>query len=89
MSLEGWQDFLNESRKRGSGPGLERALKWFLDSGPQKKGGYKGKRKSFKKKKFNDISAPPGAPEDLKKTRKSAQAIASALIGTLKIGMPC
>jgi hypothetical protein len=65
MSLESWQDFLNESRKRGSGRGLERALKWFLDSGPQKKGGYKGKRKSFKKKKFNDVSAPPGAPGGL------------------------
>ena len=50
MSFDSWKDFLNESRKRGSGPGLERSLKWFLDKGPQKKGGYKGKRPSFKKK---------------------------------------
>jgi predicted nucleotidyltransferase len=62
MSFNKWQDFLEESRKRGSGPGLEKSLKWFLDHGPQKKGGYPKKRRpNFKKKKFNDISAPPGA----------------------------
>jgi predicted nucleotidyltransferase len=61
MSFDNWKDFLNESRKRGSGPGLERSLKWFLDHGPQKKGGYKNTRTNFKKKKFNDVSAPPGA----------------------------
>ena len=37
-------------------------MKWFLDKGPQKKGGYPKKRRpNFSKKKFNDISAPPGA----------------------------
>jgi hypothetical protein len=37
-------------------------LKWFLDKGPQKKGGYPKKRRpNFRNKKFNDISAPPGA----------------------------
>jgi len=62
MSFNKWQDFLEESRKRGSGPGLEKSLKWFLDHGPQKKGGYPKKRRpNFKKKKFNDISAPPPA----------------------------
>jgi|TARA_Y100000310_G_C20647750_1_gene797599 hypothetical protein len=66
MSFKRWQDFLAESRKRGSGPGLEKSLKWFLDHGPQKKGGYPKKRRpNFKKKKFNDISAPPGAPGGL------------------------
>jgi len=58
-SMDKWQRYLEESRK--SGKGLERSLKWFLDKGPQKKGGYKNKRAKFGKKKFNDISAPPGA----------------------------
>ena len=41
-------------------------MKWFLDKGPQKKGGYPKKRRTnFSKKKFNDISAPPGAPGGL------------------------
>jgi hypothetical protein len=57
--MDKWQRYLEESRK--SGKGLERSLKWFLDKGPQKKGGYKNKRAKFGKKKFNDISAPPGA----------------------------
>jgi hypothetical protein len=66
MSLESWQDFLNESRKRGAGPGLEQALDWFLNKGPQEKGGYPKKhRPNFKKKKFDDVSAPPGAPGGL------------------------
>ena len=66
MSLDSWHDFINESRKRGSGPDLEHALDWFLDKGPQQKGGYPKKgRPNFKKKKFNDISAPPGAPGGL------------------------
>mgnify|MGYP003656236852 CR=1 FL=1 len=56
-----WHKFLMESRKRSSGAGLERSLTWFLDHGPQKKGGYKNKRPKFGRKKFNDISAPPGA----------------------------
>jgi len=67
MSFNDWNEFVEEARKRGkkrgrsSGAGLERSLKWFLDKGPQKKGGYKNTRSHFKKKKFNDISAPPGA----------------------------
>jgi len=65
MSFDSWNDFLTESRKRSSGRGLERSLKWFLDKGPQRKGGYKNKRAHFGKKKFNDISAPPGAPGGL------------------------
>ena len=52
-------------RKRSSGKGLERSLKWFLDKGPQRKGGYPVKRSHFQKKKFNNISAPPGAPGGL------------------------
>jgi len=65
MFSDNWQSFINESRKRGSGAGLEKSLKWFLDRGPQKKGGYDNTRTNFKKKKFNDISAPPGAPGGL------------------------
>lgn len=71
MSFDSWNEFVEEARKRGkkrrrsSGAGLERSLKWFLDTGPQKKGGYKNTRSHFKKKKFNDISAPPGAPGGL------------------------
>lgn len=61
--MDKWKRYLEESRK--SGKGLEKSLKWFLDTGPQKKGGYKNKRAKFGKKKFNDISAPPGAPGGL------------------------
>ena len=51
-----WNQYLRESRKRGSGPGLEKSLNWFLDKGPQKKGGYPKKRRpNFSKKKFNNI----------------------------------
>ena len=66
--MDKWQKYIDEGRRkkrkssRKSGKGLERSLKWFLDKGPQKKGGYPKKRRpSFSKKKFNDISAPPGA----------------------------
>jgi len=67
--MDKWQKFLITEKKRKkrstpsrkSGPGVERSLKWFLDTGPQKKGGYKNKRAHFGKKKFNDISAPPGS----------------------------
>jgi predicted nucleotidyltransferase len=59
--MDKWQKYLSESRERGSGAGLERSLSWFLDQGPQKKGGYKNTRTRFGRKKFNDISAPPGA----------------------------
>lgn len=69
--MDKWKTLVNEARKnkskpsRKSGKGLERSLKWFLDKGPQKKGGYNNKRARFGKKKFNDISAPPGAPGGL------------------------
>ena len=65
--MSAWKDYIdsiNEVKryKRKSGKGLERSLKTLLDLGPQKKGGYENKRAKFGKKKFNDISAPPGAP---------------------------
>jgi len=70
--MDKWQTYVDEARKkkrkssRKSGKGLERSLNWFLDKGPQKKGGYPNKRRpNFSKKKFNNISAPPGAPGGL------------------------
>ena len=67
--MDKWQQFLITEKKkpsRKSGAGLERSLKWFLDTGPQKKGGYPEKRRpNFRSKKFNNISAPPGAPGGL------------------------
>lgn len=77
-----WNDYLQtleeaksyrKKRKRKSGAGLERSLKWFLDKGPQKKGGYPKKRRpNFRRKKFNDISAPPGAPGGLEEVELSS-----------------
>ena len=64
--MDKWFELLNESRK--SGKGLKKSLKWFLDKGPQKKGGYPKKRRpNFRRKKFNDISARAGAAGGLKK----------------------
>ena len=68
--MDKWWRLVEATKKRApsrkSGPGLERSLKWFLDTGPQKKGGYPKKRRpNFRGKKFNDISAPPGAPGGL------------------------
>ncbi len=69
--MDEWQEFImrteaQDTPSRKSGAGIERSLKWFLDTGPQKKGGYPKKRRpNFKRKKFNDISAPPGAPGGL------------------------
>lgn len=70
--MDKWQKYIDEARQkkrkssRKSGKGLEKSLKWFLDKGPQKKGGYPKKRRpSFSKKKFNNTSAPPGAPGGL------------------------
>ena len=70
--MDKWQKYIDEARQkkrkssRKSGKGLEKSLKWFLDKGPQKKGGYPKKRRpSFTKKNFNNTSAPPGAPGGL------------------------
>ena len=64
-----WRDFVDSIREEGSYrnriKSLEKDMSDFLDKGPQKKGGYKGKRPNFKGKKFNDVSAPPGAPGGL------------------------
>ena len=69
MNGIGWRNFVNSIREVGTYRNrlkdLESEMSDFLDKGPQKKGGYKGKRPSFKGKKFNDISAPPGAPGGL------------------------
>ena len=78
MNEDKWEQYLAEAKRkrkskkskkpsRKSGAGLERSLDFFLDKGPQKKGGWPGskKRPSFRRKKFNDISAPPGAPGGL------------------------
>ena len=68
--MDKWWRLVEATKKREpsrkSGTGVERSLKWFLDTGPQKKGGYPKKRRpNFRGKKFNDISAPPGAPGGL------------------------
>ncbi len=70
--MDKWQKYIDEGRRkkrkssRKSGRGLQRSLDWFLSKGPQKKGGYPNKRRpNFSKKKFNNISAPPGAPGGL------------------------
>jgi hypothetical protein len=81
MSWEkNWKEFLIESKKRKkktsrkSGAGLEKSLKWFLDTGPQKKGGYpKNRRPNFRRKKFNNISAPPGAPGGLEESEQEEE----------------
>ena len=72
MSDEKWQKYLAEAKRkrkgkkrkkpsRKSGAGLERSLDFFLDTGPQKKGGWPGgkKRPSFRRKKFNNIRLAP------------------------------
>tara|TARA_B100001123_G_scaffold74689_1_gene84126 strand:+ start:19895 stop:20827 length:933 start_codon:yes stop_codon:yes gene_type:complete len=65
--LRSWWEFLTEAPKptRKSGRGLERSLHWFLDTGPQKKGGYQNRRARFGKKKSKNISPPAGAPGGL------------------------
>lgn len=60
-----WRNFIDSIGEAGSYRNriktLNKDMGDYLDSGPQKKGGYKGKRPSMKGKKFNDVSAPPGA----------------------------
>jgi len=65
MNGNNWKVFVDSLHTEGSYRNrikdLDKDMSDFLDKGPQKKGGYKNKRASFKGKKFNDISAPPGA----------------------------
>ena len=70
MNGIGWRIFVDSIREAGTyrnrSKDLESDMSDFLDKGPQKKGSpYKTKRTNFSKKKFNDISAPPGAPGGL------------------------
>jgi len=65
-----WRDFVDYIRESGTYrnriKSLDSDMADFLDKGPQTKGSpYKTQRASFKKKKFNDVSAPPGAPGGL------------------------
>lgn len=65
MNGNNWKDFVDHIRQEGGYRNriktLDSDMGDYLDTGPQKKGGYKNKRAKFKGKKFNDISAPPGA----------------------------
>ena len=65
MNGNNWKDFVDYMRQEGSYRNriktLDSDMGDYLDTGPQKKGGYKNKRARFKGKKFNDVSAPPGA----------------------------
>ena len=65
MNGTNWRDFIDSIREVGTYrnriKSLDSDIADYLDTGPQKKGGYKNKRANFKGKKFNDISAPPGA----------------------------
>ena len=77
MSDEKWQKYLAEAKRkrkgkkrkkpsRKSGAGLERSLDFFLDTGPQKKGGWPGgkKRPSFRRKSLITSLRHRGRPED-------------------------
>ena len=65
MNGMNWRDYIDSIKETGNYRNriktLNKDMGDYLDSGPQKKGGYKGKRPSMKGKKFNDVSAPPGA----------------------------
>jgi predicted nucleotidyltransferase len=64
-----WQDFVETVREAGSHRNriktLDSDMGDYLDTGPQKKGGYPNKRARFKGRKFNDTSAPGPAPGGL------------------------
>jgi len=63
-----WWNYINETNPsyRNRTKRLDKDIGTYLDTGPQKEGSpYKTSRAKFKKKKFNDISAPPGAPGGL------------------------
>ena len=65
MNGMNWRDFVDSIREAGTYrdriKSLDSDMADYLDTGPQKKGGYENKRAKFKGKKFNDVSAPPGA----------------------------
>jgi predicted nucleotidyltransferase len=65
MNGMNWRDFVDSIREEGSYrnriKSLDSDMSDYLDTGPQKKGGYKNKRAKFKGKKFNDVPAPPSA----------------------------
>jgi predicted nucleotidyltransferase len=65
MSGTNWRNFVDSIREAGTYrnriKSLDSDMADYLDTGPQKKGGYQNKRAKFKGKKFNDVSAPPGA----------------------------
>jgi len=66
--MDKWWKYINEDNPsyRNRIKTLDSDVGDYLDTGPQKKGSpYKADRARFKKKKFNDISAPPGAPGGL------------------------
>tara|TARA_R110000824_G_scaffold45206_1_gene130857 strand:+ start:1875 stop:2783 length:909 start_codon:yes stop_codon:yes gene_type:complete len=66
--MDKWWKYINEDNPsyRNRIKTLDVDMGQYLDTGPQKKGSpYKTDRARFKKKKFNDISAPPGAPGGL------------------------
>ena len=67
MSWFDYLDALNEANSyRNRIKTLDSDIGMYLDTGPQKKGSpYKTKRARFKKRKFNDVSAPPSAPGGL------------------------
>ena len=65
MNGMNWKAFVDSLREEGSYrnriKSLDSDMADYLDTGPQKKGGYKNTRASLRRKKFNDVSAPPGA----------------------------
>jgi len=61
-----WRDFVDSIHEEGNYrsriKSLDSDMADYLDKGPQKKGSpYKTSRADFRRKKFNDVSAPPGA----------------------------
>ena len=66
MSNTIWRDFIKSIKEntdyRNRIKTLDSDIGDYLDTGPQEEGSpYTTKRASFRRKKFNDISAPPGA----------------------------
>jgi len=72
-----WKAFVDSIREEGSYrnriKSLDADMGDYLDTGPHKKGSpYKTKRAHFRRKKFNDVSAPPGAPGGLEEEVEAA-----------------